>query len=579
MLSVLNSFWIEEEHSKDIVNKIMQDYNVSYIVARLIFLVPKLEFEEIIDFLNPKVKNLMPNPLHLIDMQKAVERLYSAIVNKEKITIFGDYDVDGATSSAIIYNYLEEIGTTSEIYIPDRILEGYGPNVDAMCSIAKGGTKLLITVDCGTVAFEPLEVAYQQGMDTIVIDHHLGVKEVPKSIAVINPNRIDETTTLKYLCGAGVSFMLVVALNAFLREKNFFKAINEPKILNLLPLVAMGTVCDVMELRGLNRAFVHTGLKVMQNWENVGLRALKEVCNISEIDEQTFGFAFGPCINAGGRIGNSALGAQLLTSKNYNDALKIAKTLFELNKERREIENKMKEDAISKIENENFANEHFIFIGNESYHQGIVGIIAARLKDKFNKPAFVFSKLENVIKCSARSVIGFDVGATINKAVVKNLLVAGGGHAMAGGFTCEIEKVLELKSFLNEEIKAKKLPKYKIAQYALTLEISQITIDLYKEVERLRPFGIGNFRPLFCIKNAELSYWQRRGQKHLHMVVIDESGIAIKGMFFNFFEYADENLLTRLSYKTFDIFAEISLNSWNGANNIELNIKDIKENV
>ena len=364
--SYLNSIWLEEEHAKEVVNKIVEEHGVSYAVARLLYLVPNLKYEAIADFLSPKIKNLMPNPNHLLDIPKAVERLHSAILNGEKITIFGDYDVDGATSSAIISNYLKSIGVASEIYIPDRVLEGYGPNVEAMLKIARGGTKLLITVDCGTVAFEPLEVAHNVGMDAIVIDHHIGVKNIPKSIAVVNPNRLDETTHLKYLCGAGVSFLMIVALNTNLREQGFFsqRKIPEPKILELTPLVALGTVCDVMKLEGLNRAFVTTGLQVLEKWENVGLRALKDVACVTELDEQTFGFTFGPCINAGGRIGDASLGAKLLTCEKYEYALPFAKKLHALNVERREIEKQMREDALAQLEQKDFSREGLIFHGS-----------------------------------------------------------------------------------------------------------------------------------------------------------------------------------------------------------------------
>lgn len=579
--SYLNGIWLEEEHDKDIVNKIVDEYRASYLLARLLYLVPNLKYEGIPDFLTPKIKNLMPDPNHLLDIPRAVERLYKAIIDNEKITIFGDYDVDGATSCAIIHNYLRAINVVSDIYIPDRILEGYGPNVDAMLKIAHGGTKLLITVDCGTVAFKPLEVAHDAGMDSIVIDHHMGVKEVPKSIAVVNPNRLDETTHLKYLCGAGVSFLLVVALNAFLREKGYFVKNNiaEPKVIELTPLVALGTVCDVMKLEGLNRAFVTTGLQVLQKWENVGLRALKDVTGIAELDEQTFGFAFGPCINAGGRIGDASLGAKLLTSQRYEEAFEIAKKLHELNLERRAIEKQMREDALVELEQRDFSRDGMIFIGSETYHQGVIGILASRLKDKYNKPAFVYSKLETVIKASGRSVLGVDIGLAINKAVKQGLLLAGGGHEMAGGFTCSLEMLAEFQKFLHDEIseKAKTLGRFKITQYACEIPFSEISLQMYSEIQKLKPFGQGNPKPLFVIKNAELSFWQKRGGSHLFMVLIDSVGFAVKGIFFGFFEHFSGKEVYELEVKKFDVLCEICVNKWNGAENVELNIKDIRD--
>lgn len=580
--SILNSFWIEEEYSRDIINKIVAEHSVSYILARLLFLVPELKYEEIENFLSPKIKNMMPNPNHLMDMEKAVNRLYHAIIHKEKITIFGDYDVDGATSSALIHNYLKDIGVHSEIYIPDRILEGYGPNSEAMLKIAENGTKLLITVDCGTVAFEPLEVAHNLGMDTIVIDHHLGIKDVPKSIAVINPNRFDEITDLKYLCGAGVSFMLIVALNSHLRSIGYFKEkIVEPKIIEYLPLVALGTVCDVMPLRGLNRAFVSVGLQLLAKWENIGLRALKEIAGVTEFDEQTFGFIFGPCINAGGRIGEASLGAKLLTEKNYHEALKVAKKLYDLNIERRDIEKKMKEDALLELEQRDFTNEDFIIIGSELYHQGVIGILASRLKDKYNKPAVVYSKIQNIVKASVRSITGIDVGKIINLAVKNGILIAGGGHAMAGGFTCSMENIPQLQTFFAEAIseEGKNLLKYKISQYVCEVSLPAITMDFYDEIQKLKPFGQGNSKPQFVIPNVEISFTQIRGGKHLFIVLIDDVGVTAKGMFFNFFEHYSAEELQKLENERIDVLCEITVNNWSGKKSIELIVKDIRESV
>jgi len=564
----------------------MAEHKTSYIIARLLYLIPNLEFEQVLDFLTPKMKNLMPDPNHLLDMTKAVERVYQAIIERQKVTIFGDYDVDGATSSAIIHNYLKSIGVDSEIYIPDRVREGYGPNIEAMKTIAEGGTKLLITVDCGTVAFAPLEEAHTRGMDAIVIDHHLGMKETPKSIAIINPNRLDETTSLKYLCGAGVSFLMIVALNAYLRDKGFFIEKKEPNLLELTPLVALGTVCDVMNLVSLNRAFVTTGLQVLSKWNqstwgNLGLKALKEVSGIENFDEQTFGFAFGPCINAGGRIGVASLGAKLLTETNYENALQIAKQLYDLNIERRTIEKQMKEEAIIELENSEFFKngftDGFVFIGSEKYHQGVIGILAARLKDKYNKPAIVFSKLDGYIKASARSILGIDIGATINKAVKRDLLIAGGGHAMAGGFTCINEKVNDLRQFFEDEIsqKAKELTKVRIQTFACELSLSAINLELYEEIQKLKPFGQGNQKPLFVIRGVEIVFSQKRGQIHLAATFMDESGATLKGMFFSFFENCSDMDFKKLESERLDVLCEISLNGWNGKKSVELMIKDI----
>jgi len=380
---------------------------------------------------------------------------------------------------------------------------------------------------------------------------------------------------------------LVVALNTFLREKNFFTEKKEPNLLELLPLVALGTVCDVMNLVSLNRAFVTTGLQVLESWNkstwgNVGLRALKEICGIERFDEQTFGFTFGPCINAGGRIGLASLGAKLLTETNYDKALSIAQKLYELNIERRQIEKQMKEEAIFELEqkyssNSDFTNIGFIFIGSEKYHQGVIGILASRLKDKYNKPAFVFSQLEGYIKASARSIIGIDLGATINRAVKKGLLIAGGGHAMAGGFSCANEKVEQLKQFFEEGIsqKAMELTKIRLQTFACELSLSAVNLELYEEIQKLKPFGQGNSRPVFVIRGVEIVFSQKRGQIHLAATFMDESGTTLKGMFFSFFEHCSEMNFKNLEKERLDVLCEISLNEWNGRKTVELILKDI----
>lgn len=576
--SISSSVWIEKNHDEILLQKILARHNVSLVLAKLIALVPNLEFADIGHFLNPKIKHLMPDPNHLMDMQKAVERIVSAIRNNEKITVFGDYDVDGATSSAIIFNYLREIGIHADVYIPDRILEGYGPNVEAMEKIAQKGTKLLITVDCGTVAFQPLEHIHNLGVDAIVIDHHLGVKDVPKSVAVINPNRFGETTNLKYLCGAGVSFMMIVALNARLRHDGFFKnGVPEPNIIELLPLVALGTICDIMKLEGLNRAFVATGLQMMQKPVNLGLKALMEVAAVEKVDEYTLGFVMGPCINAGGRIGNAKLGVELLTERDYQKALKIAVELYGLNIERREIENKMKEDAIAKLDSVDFSSEPVILIGSKDYHQGVIGILAARLKDKYNRPAIVYSESDSCIKASARSVFGVDIGSFINGAVKSGILLAGGGHEMAGGFSCEISKIEDLKAEISRLLaeKVERLTAVKVTEYSCEITLGDITSDFYSELQKLRPFGPGNNKPLFAIRGLEISFWKKRGEKHLFLVLIDEWGRAIRAMFFGFFENFGEEKMTDLSSGKIDILCQVTLNDWNGGNSLELHITDI----
>ena len=440
-ISVSGKNWIFKEFNSHDVKKFTENYTLSETVAKLLS-IRKKNIENIDLFLNPTIKNLLPNPLILRDMDVAIERTYQGIKNNELMFIFGDYDVDGATSTALLKRYFLSINQKVKIYIPDRKKEGYGPTITAFNNLIKLGTKIIFTVDCGTLSFEPIKTAQSQSTDVIVLDHHQSDLDIPKACAVVNPNRHDDTSELNYLCAAGVCFMFLVALNKKLRDKKWFKenGIAEPNLLNFLDLVSLGTVCDVVPLIGLNRALVSQGLKIIKKRLNLGLKTLYDLCKIeSQPTTYDLGYVLGPRINAGGRVGNSSHGAELLSSNDPKKTYQIAIDLEKSNKERKSIELILSEKVNSEIKK--YSNDPVLVLEGNSWHEGIIGIVAARVKEKYNRPTVLISTNNNFGKGSARSIFGFDIGSLIIKAVKMGIIEKGGGHKMAGGFTIKNENI------------------------------------------------------------------------------------------------------------------------------------------
>jgi single-stranded-DNA-specific exonuclease len=576
--SILGNKWEILEYD---VSKAMffgQSLGLSPALSSILASNPLITMEELRSFLSPSIKNLMPNPFEsLLDVELAVVRIVKAIMQKEKIVIFGDYDVDGGTSCAIFKRFFNSIGVNCDIYIPDRVKEGYGPNSNALLELRKNGADLVITVDCGTVAFEPLLKANEAGLEIIVIDHHLGVKEKPQSIAIINPNRFDETSQLTYLCGAGVTFMLIVALNMTLRKNNFYREVKEPNLLSLLDLVALGTVCDVMPLVGLNRAFVKTGLEVVKAKTNLGLKTLLAIAGSeAEITEFTLGFIIGPRINAGGRIGKSTLGATLLSTQNEEEAIKIANELHDLNSKRKDMEEASLEIAIKKIESLSLESHPVIFVQDEAFHQGIIGILASRIKDRYNKPVAVFSCLDGYLKASLRSVEGLDLGSIIHKAHKKDLLIAGGGHASAGGLSVSKQKYDSLFNFFLEEVESADFDFQKTIYASTQITLNAVSPELCLEVKKLAPFGNANPKPIFHFKSLIVVRCDVLKEAHVSLILKDQnSGKTAKAMFFKAHQMGVLHKLAGLYGKEVDVMAEVELNEWNGQKSAVLHLVDV----
>ncbi|CEG20862.1 single-stranded-DNA-specific exonuclease RecJ [Anaplasma phagocytophilum] len=550
---------------------IKQKFGLSEIVAHVLA-IKRIPLDDIRDFLFPTLKLLLPDPFHLLDMGKAVDRILKAIYEKERIVIFGDYDVDGATSSAMLKRYFESIGATAEVYIPDRLKEGYGPNPEALIKLRKKGCSLCITVDCGTVAHEPISVARAAGLDVIVVDHHIGSPTLPDATAIINPNRLDETSTYTYLSGVGTSFMLLIALNKTLRQAGYFQQENEPNLMNYLDLVALGTVCDVMPMLKLNRAFVKQGLKVMSERGNMGLRTLADAIGIEEKPSvYHLGFCIGPHINAGGRIGNSSLGARLLSSNDAIECNKIVTMLLDLNNERKEIENRSLAEALAQAELLVDEGKNIIMVtGN--WHVGVIGIIAGRIKERFFLPTIVISLDGDMGKASARSVAGIDIGAAVLSAKFEKLIPEGGGHEMAAGFSVHRSQIGPLYKFFLERFKDVNIQKALHASGILST--AGISSALCRELQLLEPFGPGNPEPKFVLRNVRIKNPAIIGESHIKCLIDDGSGAAVRGMCFKC--VGTELALGLLQGGiAVHLLGKVSMNQWRGNEYVQFIIDDL----
>ena len=575
--SVSGKNWVFKKFNSSDIKKYSEDYSLSEIVAKLLS-IRKKNIENIDLFLNPTIKNLLPNPLCLKDMKNAIDRTYQSILKEELIGIFGDYDVDGATSTALLKRYFLSVNQKIQTYIPDRKREGYGPSVEGFNNLIKLGTKIIFTVDCGTSSFKPVKIAQSKNIDVIVLDHHQSDIKLPNACAIVNPNRYDDTSKLNYLSAVGVCFMFLVALNKKLRDNNWFmkEKITEPNILNFLDLVSLGTVCDVVPLIDLNRAIVAQGLKVFKKRLNLGLKTLYDLCKI-ESPPTTYhlGYVLGPRINAGGRVGKSSHGAELLASNDPQRTYQIANDLNKSNKERQSIELMLSKQVNTEVKN--FQEDPVLVLAGNSWHEGIIGIVASRIKEKYNRPAVLISINESIGKGSARSIFGFDIGTQIIKATQLGIVEKGGGHKMAGGFTIRKENISLFRNFLIKNFKKSQLASSKLVNLYLDSMIapSALNEEFYEEINCLAPFGAGNTEPKFVIENLQVVASNFVADKHIKSILRGKDGSVIKSVAFNAKSSPLEPYLDKNNHKKFSIAGKMNLNEWQGRKNIEFIIEDI----
>jgi single-stranded-DNA-specific exonuclease len=576
-LSVNGKNWTSKEFDSNDIDFFKSNFFLDEIVAKLLS-IRKIKKEEVKFFLDPLIKNVLPNPFILKDMDKAIDRTISTIVNNEKIGIFGDYDVDGATSTAILGQYFRSLKIRFEIHIPDRKNEGFGPNEKAFLGFINKGVNLIYTVDCGTLSFEPIDFAKKRNIDVIILDHHQSEIKLPNAHSIVNPNRLDDRSDLNYLCAAGVCFLFLIALNKKLRDQNWFFSnnIDEPDLIKILDLVSLGTVCDVVPLIGLNRAIVCQGLKVLKKKNNLGLKTLIELNNIeNNITAYHLGYVLGPRINAGGRVGKSSHGANLLLNNNSQDTFKLASELNIYNKERQILESEL----LNKVLNTDYQNntDPVIILNGKNWHEGIIGIIAARIKEKFNKPTIVISVESELGKGSARSIHGFDIGSVIIGAVQNGLLVKGGGHKMAAGFTINMKKIEEFKDFVFKKFRSINMNLEDKKKYYFDTEIaaSAVNINFFEKINLLAPFGSGNTEPRFLIRDLKVVNSKIVGERHIKSVLIGSDSSNIKTISFNSIDTNLSAYLLKKNSKNFNIVGKLSLNEWRGQKNVEFIIDDI----
>ena len=529
----------------------------------------------------PNLREFLPDPSIFRDMDAAADRLAQAVLAAEKITVFGDYDVDGATSAALLIRLLRALGHDAEAYIPDRLLEGYGPSGEALVRLGRAGSSLVVTVDCGAMAYEALAAAHDAGVDVIVIDHHKCAAELPRALALVNPNRLDECDEAAahgHLAAVGVAFLLAVALVRTLRARGYFERRAEPDLLALLDLVALGTVADVAAIRGLNRAFVAQGLKVMARRRNVGMAALIDAARLTRAPScSDCGFALGPRINAGGRVGEATLGVRLLTTEDPGEAREIAAQLSALNEERRAIEAVVQEEAERQLDRQH--NRSVLTLAGLGWHPGVIGIVAGRIKEKSGKPTVVVAldRETRQGKGSGRSISGVDLGAAIIGARDVGLLVAGGGHAMAAGLTVEEGKLEALADWLDAQLAPAVARASAEAAMALDLSIAPggLTPALVETLDAAGPFGVGWPAPRVAVGPVRLVRAEIVGTDHVRLIASGGDGASFKAIAFRAAESAmGQSLLHGAAGRRLWLAGRAKIDDWGSRPQAELHLED-----
>ena len=535
--------------------------------------------DDALEFLDPTLRSLMPDPLTMTDCEKAATRLVAAIEKGEKVAIFGDYDVDGASASALMYRFFHYFGLTPEIYIPDRIFEGYGPNPAAMQQLAANGATLIVTVDCGSTSYESLQAAKDAGTEVVVIDHHQVGTELPPAVALVNPNREDDLSGQGHLCAAGVVFLVLVATLRMLKDKHNRQAFTLD-LLSFLDIVALATVCDVVPLKGLNRAYVVKGLIAARHMNNAGMAALFKKAGLGgPVTPYHFGFMIGPRINAGGRIGDAALGSRLLTIDDSTQAEVIAERLDELNRERQAMEVIMLAEAEAEAlyEYGDGSGAGVIVTARENWHPGIVGLLASRLKDRFRRPAFAIAfDSSGKGSGSGRSINGFDLGKMVRGAVEAGLLVKGGGHAMAAGLTVERANLGRLRTYFEEAAQqtVSKLVENSVLKIDGAIGASGATIALVEQLEQAGPYGSGHSQPIFAVPSHRLKDVRVVGTAHVKITLESLDGSRLDGIAFRAADAPLGQMLLNARGRSVHVAGTLGADQWQGQKRVQLRVMD-----
>ena len=575
VLGVTNSLsgrrWLWRTGEERVAAAIAQRLALPEIVSRLLA-ARGIGIDAAADYLEPTLRVLLPDPSALIDMDVAADRLAEAVRRNETVAVFGDYDVDGACSAALMVSFLRVLGCIVHHHVPDRIKEGYGPNAPALMSLVSRGASLIVCVDCGTAAAVALSAVVGQA-EVIVLDHHKAEGLPPSILATVNPNRLDDRSGLNNLCAAGVSFLTAIATVRALRRLGFFASRAEPDLMGLLDLVALATVCDVMSLTGINRAFVCQGLKVMGRRLRPGIAALLEVTQArAKLNASTCGYALGPRINAGGRISEADLGLRLLLCEDRIESLALAEKLEAVNRMRQDVEAGIMEAAMFAAESQVAAGRAAVLVTGEGWHPGVVGIVAGRIKERFNRPACVAGFTDGVGKGSGRSVPGIDLGSAVIAARQAGLLVTGGGHAMAAGFSVQRAFLDDFHAFLNERLSAAStMPSAADLIVEGTLAVSGANTEVARHLERLAPFGAGNDEPTLVLHRARIVRADRVGREanSIRAFVEGEAGgPRLKAMVFRIREGAlADALLARAEVVPLHLAGHLRVEEWNGSVN------------
>ncbi len=544
-----------------------------------------ISVEAVEQFLNPTLRGLLPDPSSLKDMDRAAGRIADAVIASEPIAIFGDYDVDGATSTALLARFLGCLDVDVRCYIPDRRGEGYGPNAAALLKLAEQGARIIVTVDCGTTAHEPLKVAADAGISVIVVDHHAAEPALPPAYAVINPNRLDDDSGLGTLAAVGVAFLLVIAVNRALRQAGHYQGDRrEPDLLQWLDLVALGTVCDVVPLTGLNRALVAQGIKIMAQRRNAGLVALADSASVAErIDAYHLGYLLGPRVNAGGRVGKSDLGARLLGTDDPGEAAEIAAVLEGLNAERREIEAQVLAEAVAQVEGAGAGAASIVLASGREWHPGVIGIVASRLKERYDRPACVIAWEADpgnpghlIGKGSGRSVPGVDLGAAVIAARQSGLLLGGGGHRMAAGFTVAQDHYEAFAAFLERRVRDLAPAEGIVPEIGIdgALALGAATPDLITTLSGLGPFGAGNAEPRFVLPRVRVAKADIVGSAHVRCFLVAGAGERLKAIAFRAVGTPLGDALLASSGASLHIAGHLRLDLWQGRSGVQMLIDD-----